>query len=93
MDMGDFMGSGATLFYLLSSTPAPLHRTNVSKTERAFAAHSLVRIDQCYIGHNTLLAKDLWTPVAGMQEVADLVTHWRITLEKQGCTRLLKAGK
>lgn len=83
----------ATLFYLLSSTPAPLHRTNVSQTELALATRSLARIDHCYTGHNTLFARDLWPPVRGLSDVADLVQHWRITLEKQGCTRLLKAGK
>lgn len=43
----------------------------------------------CYKGHHTLNAPKLWKDTSSIDLVNDVVHTWLITLEKQGCHRLI----
>lgn len=50
-------------------------------------------IDMCYTGHSTLLIPSrLWKKSDNVNEVIETMDIWLLTLEKRGCSGLLKAG-
>lgn len=43
----------------------------------------------CYAGHNTLQAASLWSNFRSVEEIVRMSNLWRLTLLKQGCSRLV----
>ncbi|KAF2349665.1 hypothetical protein FHG87_019579, partial [Trinorchestia longiramus] len=84
----------ATLYNVLSQVRAPLQEPSVPPRMWAELAQELgpLRSDGCYQGHHTLQAEKLWSPLSSVESVQRLVQAWLITLEKQGCQGLLRAG-
>lgn len=57
------------------------------------AAASMKIIDMCYTGHSTLLVPSrLWRISDNINEIIETMDIWLLTLEKRGCSGLLKAG-
>ncbi|KAL5007089.1 hypothetical protein ScPMuIL_015895 [Solemya velum] len=82
----------ATLYYVLSNVPAPLHNPKTTEAEKKVIMQTLYYPDNCYGGHSTLFANSLWIDVADEDDIARVVTTWMITLEKQGCAAIVKSG-
>ncbi|XP_075028623.1 uncharacterized protein KIAA2013 homolog isoform X2 [Calonectris borealis] len=82
-----------TLYYVLSSMPAPLLDPLISGEDREKMEASLNYADHCFSGHATMHAENLWpaklTSVAQILQLSDL---WKLTLQKRGCKGLVAAG-
>ncbi|XP_035512089.1 uncharacterized protein KIAA2013 homolog [Morone saxatilis] len=82
-----------TLYYILSSTTAPLLDRRLSGEERARLESSLNYADHCFSGHATMHAENLWPErVSSAAQILQLVTLWTLTLQKRGCKVLVAAG-
>lgn len=82
----------ATIYYVLSNTRSPLHEVDIQPFRRQELSLSLTRPDRCYDGHHTLQASTLWSHLNTIDDVINVVSLWKLTLEKQGCLTLLQAG-
>ncbi|XP_057716126.1 uncharacterized protein KIAA2013 homolog isoform X2 [Corythoichthys intestinalis] len=83
----------ATLYYILSSSTAPLLERRLSNEERARLESSLNYADHCFSGHATMHAENLWPErVSSTAQILQLVTLWTLTLQKRGCKALVAAG-
>ncbi|XP_049847280.1 uncharacterized protein KIAA2013 homolog [Schistocerca gregaria] len=82
----------ATFYYVLSHVASPYHEDGTSKEKKAELMNSLFYAEGCFGGHHTLQANNLWQGLSSIEEVNTAVSYWLLTLEKQGCHNLLKAG-
>ncbi|KAM3725411.1 Uncharacterized protein ACO02O_02291 [Dirofilaria immitis] len=83
----------ATRYILLSNIRDPLLEIGVSKEQKEAAASSMKIIDMCYTGHSTLLTPSrLWRKSDNINDIIETMDIWLLTLEKRGCSGLLKAG-
>jgi hypothetical protein len=82
----------ATMFYVLSQVAAPLHSTATSNAEQGEMGRQLAYAEGCYGGIPTLQAPTLWRSLASLDDVNSVVKSWILTLEKNGCNKLLKVG-
>ncbi|GAB6026641.1 hypothetical protein CHUAL_013048 [Chamberlinius hualienensis] len=82
----------ATLYYILSNTRAPLHEIDIQINRRQELFQALDSPDRCYDGHHTLQASTLWSHLSSIEDIINVVSLWKLTLEKQGCSTMLKAG-
>lgn len=55
-------------------------------------AKALTYAEGCYDSYHTLQAENLWLPMTTLQQLINLVSTWMLTLEKQGCHNLIRAG-
>ncbi|XP_011497817.1 PREDICTED: uncharacterized protein KIAA2013 homolog [Ceratosolen solmsi marchali] len=69
----------STIYYVLSQVPKATG--DVEK--------SVINNEGCYRGHHTLDAPRLWRDTSTIDMINELVRAWSITLEKQGCYRLM----
>ncbi|XP_035499663.2 uncharacterized protein KIAA2013 homolog [Scophthalmus maximus] len=82
-----------TLYYILSSSTAPLLDRRLSSEERARLESSLNYADHCFSGHATMHAENLWPErVSSAAQILQLVTLWTLTLQKRGCKVLVATG-
>lgn len=82
-----------TLYYILSSTTAPLLDKRLNSEERSRLESSLNYADHCFSGHATMHAENLWPErVSSTAQILQLVTLWTLTLQKRGCKVLVAAG-
>jgi len=81
----------ATIYYVLSQSSSLLHE-QTSQTKRTELQGYLSYAEGCYTGVRTLQAKNLWTPLSTVSQVLNVANMWLLTLEKNGCHNLLKAG-
>ncbi|XP_054464598.1 uncharacterized protein KIAA2013 homolog isoform X2 [Anoplopoma fimbria] len=82
-----------TLYYILSSSMAPLLDRRLSDEERVRLESSLKYADHCFSGHATMHAENLWPErVSSAAQILQLVTLWTLTLQKRGCKVLVAAG-
>ncbi|MED6277245.1 hypothetical protein CHARACLAT_011209 [Characodon lateralis] len=82
-----------TLYYILSSSMAPLLDQRLSGEDRARLESSLNYADHCFSGHATMHAENLWPErVSSTAQILQLVTLWTLTLQKRGCKVLVAAG-
>merc|ERR1719507_1406685 len=82
----------ATIYYVLSQSPTPLHSGQTSEGKRSELQGSLSYTEGCYSGIRTLQARNLWTSLATLTDVDTVVSYWLLNLEKNGCHNLVKAG-
>ncbi|KAL1470985.1 hypothetical protein MTO96_023906 [Rhipicephalus appendiculatus] len=54
--------------------------------------HFLPYPEHCYGGHHTLQASTLWADLTSLSSVTNAVNLWMLTLENQGCSKLIKTG-
>ncbi|XP_034731723.1 uncharacterized protein KIAA2013 homolog [Etheostoma cragini] len=82
-----------TLYYILSSSWAPLLDRSLTGEERVRLESSLNYADHCFSGHATMHAENLWPErVSSAAQILQLVTLWTLTLQKRGCKALVAAG-
>lgn len=83
----------ATIYYVVSNVRSPFYEESEGLTTKRFNLEKLLYFpDRCYSGHHTLQASRLWPVVSSEAGVARLARLWYLTLEKQGCGTMLKAG-
>lgn len=82
----------ATIYACLSQVPAYEFEESITPIRKQEIAHALTYAEGCYGGYHTLQADNLWKGLTTLEEVNALVSTWLLTLEKQGCHNLLKAG-
>jgi len=83
----------ATIYYVLSQVPTPLHSIHaVDQARRKELESYLAYLEGCYGGLPTLQATNLWKSLSTPEEVNRLVSLWILTLHKNGCHQLVKAG-
>ncbi|KAL4225720.1 hypothetical protein ACF0H5_016409 [Mactra antiquata] len=87
---GDKINS--TMYYVLSNVLAPLHDPRTSKEVSLELKKTLHYPDKCYSGPTTIHSSTLWIDPDDEDSIARIVTTWIITLEKQGCQRMIAAG-
>ncbi|XP_062889068.1 uncharacterized protein KIAA2013 homolog [Mobula hypostoma] len=82
-----------TLFYVLSTSPAPLLDLQSGAEEREKLEASLNYADHCFSGHATMHAENLWPErISDVAHLLQLSSLWRLTLQKRGCKSLVAAG-
>ncbi|XP_029975681.1 uncharacterized protein KIAA2013 homolog isoform X1 [Salarias fasciatus] len=82
-----------TLYYILSSSTAPLLDRRLSGEERARLESTLSYADHCFSGHATMHAENLWPErLSSTAQILQLVTLWTLTLQKRSCKVLVAAG-
>ncbi|XP_052419305.1 uncharacterized protein KIAA2013 homolog [Carassius gibelio] len=82
-----------TLYYILSTSTAPLldQRLTAEETERLES--SLNYADHCFSGHATMHAENLWPErLSNVAQILQLVNLWNLTFQKRGCKVLVAAG-
>ena len=82
----------ATMYYVLSQSPTPLHSGETSEGKRTELRGFLSYTEGCYSGIRTLQATNLWTPLTSLTRVDTVVSYWLLNLEKNGCHNLIRAG-
>ncbi|XP_060646956.1 uncharacterized protein KIAA2013 homolog [Drosophila sulfurigaster albostrigata] len=55
-------------------------------------AKALTYAEGCFDSYHTLQAENLWRDMATLSQLNSLVSSWMLTLEKQGCHNLIRAG-
>ena len=89
--MADYAINGdrinATMYYVLSQVPSPLHLTKAAAASDDGAARQelskqLAYAEGCYGGIPTLQAPALWRSLKTLKDVNALVKSWILTLEK-----------
>ncbi|XP_076068171.1 uncharacterized protein KIAA2013 homolog isoform X2 [Oratosquilla oratoria] len=82
----------ATIYSVLSQSRAFLYEHKTSKERREAIQHDLAYSEGCYGGHHTLEAPTLWSKLDSIVDINNVVSLWMMTLEKQGCPLLTRAG-
>ncbi|CAG9126427.1 unnamed protein product [Plutella xylostella] len=82
----------ATIYAILSQVRSYEHEENIRPKTRSDILMSLTYSEGCYEGHSTLDAFNLWKPLHTLNDLNTVASIWLLTLEKQGCHNLLKAG-
>ncbi|KAK9497597.1 hypothetical protein O3M35_004295 [Rhynocoris fuscipes] len=81
----------ATIYYVLSNVLLEPSHQLINNSSSLKAYNSLA--EGCYGGyHHTLQARNLWKSLNTFEEVNEIVALWFLTLEKQGCHKLIKTG-
>jgi len=81
----------ATIYFVLSQTQTLLH-SDISNSKRSELMSYLSYTEGCYAGVRTLDAKNLWTDLDTQAKMLNVAHYWLLTLEKNGCHNLLRAG-
>lgn len=82
----------ATIYAVLSQVRSLEYEEGISNQKKSEIVRSLTYAEGCYEGHYTLQANNLWKPLDNLYQMNTVVGAWLLTLEKQGCHNLLKAG-
>ena len=83
----------ATMYYVLSQSPTPLHSLQTTSEQRIELQGYLAYLEGCYGNLPTLHeTKNLWKSLRSLQEVNNVVQYWFLNLEVNGCHNLLRAG-
>ncbi|XP_040062762.1 uncharacterized protein KIAA2013 homolog isoform X2 [Ixodes scapularis] len=81
-----------TIYYVLSHSRALASEWSTGPAEHRELQALLAYPEHCYGGHHTLQASTLWTDLSSLSSVTNAVTLWMLTLENQGCSKLMKSG-
>lgn len=84
----------ATMYAVLSQTRSYEFEefVSVSAPTKQEIAKALTYAEGCYDSYHTLQADNLWLPMDSLDKLNKLVSSWMLTLEKQGCHNLIRAG-
>lgn len=82
----------ATIYAILSQVRSYEHEEHIKPNTKSEILRSLTYSEGCYEGHSTLDAFNLWKPLNSLANLNAVASVWLLTLEKQGCHNLLKAG-
>lgn len=82
----------ATIYNVLSHTRAYEYEESITPQRKNLIAHDLTYAEGCYDSYHTLQAENLWKDMKTLEEANLVVQTWMLTLEKQGCHNLIRAG-
>lgn len=82
----------ATIYAVLSQVRTYEYEATVTPQIKSDIAKTLTYVEGCYDSYHTLQAANLWKDMNSVDELNSLVSSWILTLEKQGCHNLLRAG-
>ncbi|XP_019618579.1 PREDICTED: uncharacterized protein KIAA2013 homolog [Branchiostoma belcheri] len=82
----------SSMYYVLSSVQAPLHLDGIDLAKRKQLEQLLWKQENCFSGHPTTHANNLWPSVKQEADIAELSHLWQLTLSKRGCAPLVAAG-
>lgn len=82
----------ATIYAVLSHVRSFEYESDSTDNFRAEIQRSLVYAEGCYDSYYTLQAGSLWIDMDSIDALNRVVMSWLLTLEKQGCHNLIKAG-
>lgn len=82
----------ATIYSILSQVRSYEHEEHIKPARKSEILRTLTYSEGCYEGHTTLDAFNLWKPLNSLSNLNSVASVWLLTLEKQGCHNLLKAG-
>lgn len=82
----------ATIYAILSQVRSYEHEDNIKPNTKSDILRTLTYSEGCYEGHSTLDAFNLWKPLNSLTNLNTVASVWLLTLEKQGCHNLLRAG-
>lgn len=82
----------ATIYAILSQVRSYEHEEHIKLATKSDILRTLTYSEGCYEGHSTLDAFNLWKPLNSLENLNAVASVWLLTLEKQGCHNLLKAG-
>lgn len=84
----------ATMYAVLSQTRSYEFEefVSISAPSKQDIAKALTYAEGCYDSYHTLQADNLWLPMDTLEKLNKLVSTWMLTLEKQGCHNLIRAG-
>ncbi|EDV31352.1 uncharacterized protein Dana_GF14592 [Drosophila ananassae] len=81
----------ATMYAVLSQVRS-FEFEEIGGNKREDIAKALTYAEGCYDSYHTLQAENLWREMSNLQQLNSLVSSWMLTLEKQGCHNLIRAG-
>lgn len=87
---GDRINS--TIYHVLSHSRAYEYEESITPQKKSLIAHDLTDAEGCYDSYHTLQAENLWKEMKTLEEANLVVETWMLTLEKQGCHNLIRAG-
>lgn len=87
---GDKINS--TMYHVLSHGRAYEYEESITPLRKNQIAHDLTYAEGCYDSYHTLQAENLWKSMTSIDEANKIVQMWMLTLEKQGCHNLIRAG-
>lgn len=82
----------ATIYAVLSQVRAFEFEESITPLKKNEILKSLTYAEGCYDSYHTLQAENLWREMKTLEDLNSLVANWLLTLDKQGCHNLLKAG-
>ncbi|CAO1413641.1 unnamed protein product [Diamesa tonsa] len=82
----------ATIYAVLSHSRAFEYEESITPQRKNQIAHDLTYAEGCFDSYHTLQAENLWKDMKTLDEANQLVASWMLTLEKQGCHNLIRAG-
>ncbi|XP_037960410.1 uncharacterized protein KIAA2013 homolog isoform X2 [Teleopsis dalmanni] len=84
----------ATMYAVLSQTRSYEFEEFVSQTAptKQEIDKALTYAEGCYDSYYTLQADNLWLNMDSLENLNNVVSSWMLTLEKQGCHNLIRAG-
>lgn len=82
----------ATMYAVLSQVRSFEFEEVGSANVREDIAKALTYAEGCYDSYHTLQAENLWRDMSTLSQLNSLVSSWMLTLEKQGCHNLIRAG-
>lgn len=81
-----------TIYIILSQVRAFESEQSITPSKRQEIFNALSYSENCYAHYPTLQAENLWKSLSSLEDINNLVSIWLLTLEKNGCHNLLKAG-
>lgn len=82
----------ATIYAVLSQVRSYEYEESITPQRKLEIARDLTYAEGCFDSYHTLQAENLWKNMRNLDELNGLVGSWLLTLEKQGCHNLIKAG-
>lgn len=82
----------ATMYAVLCHARTFEFEESITPQRKQEIERALTYADGCYDSYHTLQAENLWLDMSSLDELNNLVSSWMLTLEKQGCHNLLRAG-
>lgn len=82
----------ATIYNVLSHARAYEFEESITPQRKNQIAHDLTYAEGCFDSYHTLQAENLWKSMHTIEEANAVVQSWMLTLEKQGCHNLIRAG-
>lgn len=82
----------ATIYNVLSHSRAYEFEESITPQRKNQIAHDLTYAEGCFDHYHTLQAENLWRVMSSIEDANSVVQTWMLTLEKQGCHNLIRAG-